>query len=108
MPGTDTKDQTTGTTEFREGQDWQPQPGDDLFRQMFAGGQGQPIPAADMSQHYFDLADAVLRTARRVSEVQVLYAWRQQIVSEAAVLAERRLLTRIQQDPTLIRQSSSR
>lgn len=56
---------------------------------------GQQIAGADPSgreawQAYFDLAEQTLRTARRVSEVQVLSMMRQQIVQDVtqAVLAQ--------------------
>ena len=69
---------------------------DQAFTQQISGQTG-PLASSEAWAAYFDLAEQTLRTARRVSELQVMSLMRQQIVNEV----KQQVIAEIKSNPAL-------
>lgn len=109
---TQTQDQKQDAPQDQQSQSQYPQvqgqqPWDQDFVRMLGGGAGsqstQPQSHEALQEYargYFDLAEAVLRNARRATEMQTFSLFRQQIVTEVAATILPQILPQITQQVT--------
>lgn len=79
---------------------------DNSFISQMAGGLDYHTAETnrELAQSYFQLVEDTIRTARRVSEAQVLSQFRTQIVSEVTT----QVMTQLKSNPQLIKDAVSR